>query len=321
MISAQVVADSISPEGHRLTTFKLRYPRIVHAEFMTHRAVSRNASGSRAVPNKKLREEAWRRDLRACPASFGRNQRGMQAGAELTGWRRALALAAWDLGARLAVLVAWLLDLSGAHKQVANRVLEPFTHINVVASATEWSNFFGLRLDAGADPTIRALARKMWVAMKHSAPRRLDPGEWHLPFVALDPAEDDSDARAIETYALHSDFSPAELAVRVSVARCARVSYESFETRRRSTVAEDVTLYEKLVGAHPLHASPAEHQATPDAFRAITLAKNADPISGQRDFVDGGWRKPSLHGNFVGWCQYRKTLPGESCAPLPEGYA
>jgi hypothetical protein len=50
----------------------------------------------------------------------------------------------------------------------------------------------------------------------------------------------------------------------------------------------------------PLHASPAEHQATPD--RMIQFASMV------------GWEKQALHGNFVGWNQFRKMFVGESVA-------
>ena len=62
----------------------------------------------------------------------------------------------------------------------------------------------------------------------------------------------------------YKPVTPRETLIKISVARCARVSYTSFETGRRSTLEEDLALYDRLVGAQPLHASPAEHQATPD---------------------------------------------------------
>jgi hypothetical protein len=284
-ISAEVICDSISLDAIRLTTFKLRYPRFIHAEFMTHRRFSRNASSSRAVPTSKLIAEVRDPNLRAKPIWWGKNQSGMQAAEELDEAAQKKAKQLWSWAAEEAAEYAEGLMSLGAHKQLVNRILEPFTHINVVCSATEYDNFFGLRLDKGAQPEIRALAHEMWCARRDSTPRLLHPGEMHLPFVE----------GQYTTYDEHP--------IKISVARCARVSYLSFETGKPSTMDEDLVLYDKLVTAQPLHASPAEHQATPDRKR-----------------LDGSWNHPELHGNFSGWKQYRKTLIGEDIAPLPEEY-
>lgn len=83
-------------------------------------------------------------------------------------------------------------------------------------------------------------------------------------------------------------------AIKVSVARCARVSYKAFDGTP-TKIEDDLKLYEKLVGSQPMHASPAEHQAMPD----------------DRFPYHGEWINPQEHGNFVGWRQYRKMLPGE----------
>lgn len=304
MIEASIICDSVSERGHRLTTFKLRYPKFIHGEFMTHRVISRNASSSRAIPTKKLIEEVRSDFLRASPVFWGKNQSGMQAAEELDdtqpwakGWSitpRQRAKYLWKRAALDAATWAEELLAVGAHKQIVNRVLEPFSHINVVATATEWDNFFGLRLHRDAQPEMRALAVAMWEARKQSKPVLLAPGEWHLPFCAdvhgkpCTPPNDD--------------------AIKVSVARCARVSYESHETGRTSTIDEDLKLYNRLLGAQPLHASPAEHQATPDVLRQNVVHDNLF------------WEHREQHGNFIGWRQYRKMLPGESIAGLPEEF-
>src|SRR3990167_1565104 len=131
-ISATVIADSISDAGIRITTMQLRYPRFIHAEFMTHRGFSRNASSSRAVPTAKLLEEVRSDALRAAPIFWGKNQPGMQAAEELSGYQLELAKAEWRSAAFGAAARAESLASLGAHKQIVNRILEPFTHINVV---------------------------------------------------------------------------------------------------------------------------------------------------------------------------------------------
>lgn len=303
MIKADIVTDSISPEGIRLITMKLRYPWMIHGELMTHRVFSRNASSNRAVPLAKMLEEVRSDSLRAEPEFWGAEQRGMSPGGELSdewypaghefNWHRnpkAHARNTWKEAAEAAADKAALLGKIGAHKSLANRLLMPFTHANVIVTSTEWDNFFGLRLHADADPTMRALAVAMWEVKKVSVPKLLQPGQWHLPFV-------------------DNLITPIKIGIRVSVSRCARVSYESFETGKRSTVAEDLKLYDRLVGAQPLHASPAEHQATPD--ERAPYAGGGSPY----------WRNEEQHGNLRGWRQHRQMLPGQAVAPLPEGYA
>jgi len=308
MIKAEMILDSVDPSGkHRMRTFKLRYPWFIHGEVMTHRMLSKNASSNRAIPLRKMLEEARSDELRAEPVYWGAEQKGMEPGGELTGLALDSVRDGWRRAAMYAADRAEYMSLHGLHKSLCNRLLMPFTHANVVISGTEWDNFFGLRLDKAADPTMRALAEAMWRVQGESTPTMLQPGEWHLPFVSEE--DQDSVLRVVETdWNVHpSDEEWCKTCIKVSVARCARVSYESFETGKRSTVEEDLKLYERLVGAQPLHASPAEHQVTPD-----------------REMTDGarmvGWRHPEQHGNLVGWRQYRKMLPGEACAPLPAEY-
>lgn len=317
MISAKVICDSVGPKGNRLTTFELRYPKFIHGELMTHRVFSRNASSSRAIPTEKLIAEVRSEADRAAPVFWGANQKGMQANAELIGDAYHAVRWQWSMAAKSSADWAEAMVARGAHKQIVNRVLEPFSHINVVVTATEYLNFFGLRLDKAAQPEMRFLANAMWEAYVDSAPHRCDPDvNWHLPYFEPDDwayleAYHDTDEKMQKWMMGPGQYGGSyakDLAIAVSVARCARVSYKSFETGRRSTVAEDLELYERLLGAQPLHASPAEHQATPDLWRMNRLP------------APGCWSTPHEHGNFVGWRQYRKMLIGESCAPLPDGY-
>lgn len=284
-ITAKIIADSISPQGIRLTTMQLRYPRFIHAEFMTHRVFSRNASSSRAVPVKKLIEDV-RRDP-AHPIHWGMNQPGMQSREELKASERVQTERAWVAAMNEAITCAELMVEAGAHKQIVNRLLEPFSHINVVVTATEWANFYALRRHEDAQPEIKALADAMWDAQQTSKPNLLQPGVWHLPYVTEQEWHD----------TIRSVFAVDDLK-KVSVARCARVSYTTHDGKP-TTIEEDLALYDRLVGSQPLHASPAEHQATPD--------QEGYDIAFERKY----WCCPERHGNFRGWIQYRKTLPGE----------
>jgi len=195
MIKAEIIADSLNAHGNRMRTFKLRYPWFIHGELMTHRMLSKNASSNRAIPLAKMLTEVLSDDLRAEPVYWGVEQTGMEPGGELsdepnghlTGWLykspRDKARTLWrEAGLAAANQAARLGDL-GLHKSLCNRLLMPFTHANVVISGTEWDNFFGLRLDKAADPTMRALAVAIWEAQQKSVPALLQPGQWHLPFV------------------------------------------------------------------------------------------------------------------------------------------
>lgn len=312
MIEAEVIRDSRSAEGKRLTTLRIRGHRFILAEFNTHRMFSRNASSSRAIPTLKLIEEVRSSVLRATPVYWGKNQKGMQADEELTGDDLDKAKDLWAKSANNAADMAQSMHDLGMHKQIVNRVIEPYLHFNVVVTSTEFQNFFGLRIHNAAQPEIRMLAEAILDAMSHSTPRRVEANpdvlsftyqNWHLPYV-------DEETIQIATAMYNEEGKPiaeahtltlGETLIRVSVARCARVSYQSFETGNRSTIAEDLVLYQRLLGSQPVHASPAEHQATPDVkFEQRGIPK---------------WMHSEMHGNLVGWIQYRKLIPGESCAP------
>lgn len=322
-INAVIIADSINQFGQRLTTFQLRYPRFIHAEELTHRLLettpemaiyeaiadgfmydpdlSRNASSSRAVPIKRMIEDL-RRDP-VIPSYWGSHKPGMQAGAELYGEDRELAEHYWLQAMESAIDYATRMNEIGLHKQIANRILEPWAHINVVVTATEFQNFYALRCHKDAQPEIKDLAEQMKFLQEYSSPKRLNYGQWHLPYTN----EEDRKAVIARITAngvmriVPTEAQIIELLLKVSVARCARVSYMTFEGKD-STIEEDIELYNKLVVSQPLHASPAEHQATPDLKVEVY---DGDLYTGDR------WEHPAFHANFVGWQQHRKMLPGE----------
>lgn len=279
-ISAKVIEDSLSDEGIRLTTMELRYPRPIHSELMTHRVFSRNASSSRAIPVWKLIRDVLADPF--IPYSFGRNRPGMQSHEEATGLRRFLAKMVWLAAMYVVVAFAWLMAKLGIHKQIVNRMIEPWSHITVVVTSTEWENFFKLRRHADAEPHIHVLADVIWMAMDESEPKLLSPGQWHLPYVM-------DDERRL----------PIELQKDISAARCARTSYLTHDGRRPNT-NDDLALCGRLVNADVFHASPFEHQATPDRKRVLFVPHGIT----QTD----QWVRPHLHGNLIGWVQHRKEM-------------
>ena len=156
-INVKMVAHSVDPDGREICSLQLQYPRFIHSEFMTHRAFSRSASSSRAIPITKLIQDAI--DNHAYPVHFGAHQKGMQAEKEVANTKEAMRL--WLLARDDAVRNARIMNDMGLHKQVVNRILEPFTHINVIVTSTQWDNFFELRAHKDAQPEIQSLAVEM----------------------------------------------------------------------------------------------------------------------------------------------------------------
>ncbi len=303
-ISAKIIADSIGEHAPRLTTMQLRYPRAIHAEFMTHRVFSRNASSSRAIPVKRLIQDVINDPF--VPLHWGKHQKGMQADLEcdelLTftdpGTNEQFSCLrdeAWLNLMNDAIRVAEAYDRAGYHKQIVNRLLEPWAHINVVCTATDWSNFLALRDHPDAEPHIQLLAKAMRKALDNSTPTMLKEDEWHLPYV------DKIDGKPCQKdHATGATFMDDMTAVYVSVARCARVSYMTHDGRVPNR-DEDIKLADRLLGSVPLHASPAEHQA-----KIARVVPYAAPSSGVM------WPEGAMFGNLSqGWVQYRKMLPGE----------
>ena len=282
-ISAKVIADSVPHESlnhdTRITTFELRYPRFIHAEVMTHRVFSRNASSSRAIPVEKLIEDIRRHPV--VPLHWGKNQPGMQANEEHDEQVNLLFPVsreeAWLRVCDNSVRHAEAFAQAGYHKQIVNRILEPFAHINVVLTATEFTNFFALRNHKDAEPHIRLLAQAMWDAMQASTPEVIGDGGYHLPYIR----EEES-------------HLPIGTRLKISTARCARVSYKTYDGKL-STVDKDVELYERLVGSDIKHASPAEHQAKPDYKVQYYCFSDEE-----------------YHGNFTGWIQHRQMIDGQN---------
>jgi thymidylate synthase ThyX len=244
--SARVLLDSVSPNGVRLTTLEVTFPRFVLAEFNTHRTFSRNSASSRAVPTTKLIERVERDP--AVPLEWGLNKSGMSATDVLSDEAAEAATQAWlDARDDAVAHARRLLDLK-VHKQELNRLLEPFLWHTVIVTATEWENFFELRCAPNAQPEIRAAALRMREAIDASHSRPIVDGEWHTPLLQEDEAALD-----------------VEIRKRISAARCARVSYLTHEGVRE--IAKDLELYERLKSDR--HLSPFEHVATPSDDRGF----------------------------------------------------
>lgn len=297
-ISAEIVADSVSPWGKRITTFVLEYPRFIHAEFMTHRMISKNSASSRAIPVAKVIEQVM--ENAAMPIHWGKNQTGMQAKEELDTYDKLFVQEEWDRAASHAIDVADYMSRAGAHKQIVNRILEPFQFMRVVATATEWENFFWLRDHPDAQPEIAELARVMREVQDKSIPVNLETGEWHLPFVRSVRKMDGID------YRIGDESITLEEALKVSASCCAQVSFRKSDTSLEKALA----IWDRLVDSEPVHASPTEHQATPIPFYGgVTVGFVQQPTTWQDGITHMNKNEELCSGNFVGWIQYRQLIP------------
>lgn len=274
MISAKVIADSVYNDK-RITTLQLVMPRFTLSQFNKHRAFSSNAASSRAIPTAKLIEQV-RKDC-VKPVYWGENQAGMVADNELKGWKKGVCEEIWGIAAHNAADTAQQLLEMGVHKQIANRVLEPFMWAHVVVTATEWDNFFKLRLEHDSQPEMQELARCMKEAMDNSEPvqRRV-----HFPYITKKDWDVYQYLTVDDPSAGFKDADYCELA-KISAARCARVSYLNHDQSEPDLV-KDLTLAKRLHDA--FHLSVFEHQAV--AYANPTMQS----------------------GNFKGWLQHRKEI-------------
>lgn len=238
-IKAKIIADSVNPAGDRLTTFELEYPRFIHSEFMTHRMFSRNAASSRAIPIWNTIKQVIFNP--AMPTHWGKHKKGMQADGEVNAVSKFLSNFIWRFTGIVVAMFAGILKLLGIHKQVANRMMEPWVLIKVLVSSTDYSNFFELRAHPDAQPEIQELAYTMKYLYENNTPQKLKIGEWHVPY-----SSDKNDP-------LLSLFER----LIVSVSCSAQVSFR----RNNTSIDTAKRIVNKLYCAKPFHASPFEHQA------------------------------------------------------------
>lgn len=318
-ISSTVVADSVSAiTGKRITTFEIDYPRFVHSEILTHRLFSRNAASSRAIPVSAMLDLVKTKP--AMPIHWGANQPGMQAKEECNALVTIEDLVehdtpsdvelfelhnvevgregAWQEAANAACLFALHFSEAGYHKQIVNRLLEPFQMMKTVVTATEWDNFFHLRLHPDAQPEIAELARVMYEALQQSSPVVLHPGEWHVPYVNFDVI-----SRGYFISLGQSDsqqWLTEDEATKISASCCAQVSYRKSD----DSLEKALTVYDRLVNSKPVHASPFEHQSTP-------MPQDVDfDTTGVTAFHN---TLGFMSGNFSGWLQHRQLIEDNVC--------
>lgn len=326
---AKVILDSVGPNGKRIVSVETRYWRAIHSEIMTHRDRARNAASSRAIPfirrvpctcqpnpmyappdcprcqgsGKMIVENCtYSRILNDAffPEFMGTEQKGMQSGGELQEPNRTNCLASIQRMRDFCLAECEYLFEQGLHKSVINRYLEPWSYITVIMTATEWRNFFRLRVHPKAEKHFNKVAGQISDAISRSVPQELRAGEWHMPYLRNQDYEEVVFAPETKEVAqrlgvLKSVATEWRLK-RISAARCARLSYLTQDGVRDH--GEDIRLFEALI--HPkidqdrdddvIHSSPLEH-------------------------VNQASHDPSLRsGPMVGWFQFRKEFPNENLA-------
>ncbi len=291
-IYAKVIADSVYEDGRRLTTLEVCFHRFVLAEFNTHRILSKNSASSRAIPVWK--QIAKVRENPAIPIVFPAEQKGMQGGQTLSEDAHLAAEATWRTAAKKAAGIAEDLVAQGVHKSVTNRVLEPFLMHTAVITGTSFENFFAQRVSPLAQPEIREVATAMKFVMDHSEPQILEKGQWHLPYIDAETADQ------------HQD--DVDVLTKRSAARCARVSYLTHDGQK--SLEADTALWDTLTTSEPPHWSPLEHVATPAPLNLQKGVLFVPRMDGERFSVV---RRDHLAavGNLPGWASLRTIVEAE----------
>ena len=323
-ITAKVIADSISPSGNRITTFEIEYPRFILSELNTHKMLEKNSSSSRAIPIIKMIEQIETNG--ATPLYWGKTKSGMQAGEEVVGNDLSVIQYLWDLARSNAVASADILSQMGLHKQTSNRLLEPFQMMKTVVTGTDWDNFFNLRIHPDSQPEFCMLAYKMYMAMKESTPVKLVAGQWHLPFVHTFISKEGVQyySDGINPLSGGKQLSLEE-AIRVSASCCAQTSYRKSD----DSLEKADKIFDMLIKADVLHASPFGHLATPvgpthrewdlETLHSVSLWEEKCVNVPE---IPSSWEKGITHmnrngvfcsGNLTGFISYRHLMENNTC--------
>lgn len=337
MYKAEILADSLSPQGHRLTTMKVTFPRIVLAEFNTHRMFSRNSASSRAIPFNKMVQMVEENPF--IPIAWQKDHKGMQGSEYFTDKEDILNREClWKNASLNACGLAKNANKMKITKQLCNRLLEPFMWHTVIVTATEWENFFKLRCPqyeididdkitfkskkdvikyysdidftyfdwfanntSQADIHIQAIAELMWDAMNESTPKQLQAGEWHIPF---------GDNITIENLRSHKEEQLNEFnnltKIKIATARCARISYETLGDNPKIDYEADIKLHNILSKSG--HWSPFEHVAKAMDDEEYVRWVNGKLEDGKFEIPNSTEKSDGWCRNFRGFIQYRHLI-------------
>lgn len=283
MSEAKLLKYSISPSGKKIATFEIYLPKVLLAEYNTHSLIARNFSSSRAIPVGRNNEiESF------YPNYWGKNQSGMVAKDEEID-DIASADEAWCIAIESSKYYSKKLSDLGLHKQWANRLNDWHTMAKGVTTATEWNNFLWLRNSEDAQPEIRELAEQIEYLLKTEQPFKLNPGEWHLPYINAGRFYSSGELCYFDP--LTGDNLDLETAKMISMARCAAVSYRT----ENIGIEKAQDIYKKLFSGSKVHCfDPATEVLTSDGFKLFS-AVTKDDFLASVDHKDGkfiGFEKP-----------------------------
>lgn len=153
-----------------------------------------------------------------------------------------------------------------------------------------------LQLNTGqADIHMMFLAEAIWDATNESVPVKLKEGEWHVPY------GDKIDKEILKLLTKENWNSvvlsnAVDLMIRkISVARCARLSYQTLGDNPVIDYEADLKLYDVL--AKSGHYSPFEHVA-----RVMTNQEYELFVKGTLEWTGGQYDKPLPTQGSDGWC-------------------
>lgn len=304
-IKATVIKHSKSSiTGIELPTFEVEYPRFILAELNTHCMLEKNSASSRAIPVEAML--ALIESAPAMPVEWGANNPGMSSKTLLDAEKKQAAIYTWLSAMKQATAHARVLaDKEGinAHKQLANRISEPWQMSKTVITGTEFANFFWLRDHPDAQPEFQELARVMHEALRNSVPEILSPGQWHLPYID----------RIGDRYYTNGSEVDLETAKKISASCCAQVSYRKLN--------DSIEQAEKVFGmlnlgssSQPAHASPITHQATPMQKLSYENYVNIPHIfdTWEPGITHVRRNKSLWSGKLQGWIQFRQLFENEA---------
>lgn len=237
----KILADSINPNSDRITTFLIDIPKPLLGEVARHRVFSLNAASSRAIPIDRVIEQVT--DDPWIPI-FTKSQRGM-GGKEFTDEEEISHIQAeWLVARDNAVTQAVYLKEMDVAKEIVNRLIEPWQIVPVIITGTTFDNFFNLRCAESAQADLRIIAEEMRKQYGESEPKRVEWGDYHIPFSEKD-VEEIATSREL--------FDELD----VSVSKCAAISYSNHT--KDEPIEKHIQRTERLLKMR--HLSPFEHQA------------------------------------------------------------
>lgn len=308
VISSKIILDSINDFDNRITTLSIVMPRIILAEYNTHRALSRNSASSRAIPFEKMVDVVMTNPF--IPLKWMKNHPGMQGTEYLLPndafWCEKTWLVARDHAVYQAKILNERYELS---KQMTNRLLEPFMWTTVCTTATEWENFVGLRAHEDAEIHMQTLAYSILDSLNTSIPLHRKAGEWHIPY--RDGIDKDKLTEILYTLnkekTLINESYLEHAIIDIASARVARTSYTLPNSENKHLYDADIKLTYKLTKGG--HWSPLESCSMAMSEEQMEAYSHYDKII---PAIFPLVKERGVCGNFRGWIQYRKFFENEN---------